>query len=56
MQQIKKIKDKQEESQGNGKAVFLGDMDQEEFEEYNRMEIQGWKKLYNKIKNYDSIK
>lgn len=42
---IDKIPDK-----GNGKAVFIPDMNQEEYDSYLKDEIQGWKPFTNKIK------
>ncbi len=42
---IEKIPDK-----GNGKAIFISDMNDEEYNQYIRDEKQGWKGFNNKIK------
>ena len=34
---------------GDGKAVFMGDMTEDEYEEYEKSEINGWKKIYEQI-------
>ncbi|MAH45453.1 hypothetical protein CMI37_06470 [Candidatus Pacearchaeota archaeon] len=36
---------------GDGKGVFLPDMDEMEYEEYDRLENKGWKGFYKKVKN-----
>lgn len=44
------ILEKQEkEAQGDGRAVFLSDMTEDEYAEYKHMEVDGWRKFYRKI-------
>ena len=43
---IDKIPDK-----GNGKAIFISDMDEEEYNQYIRDEKHGWKSFNNKVKS-----
>lgn len=40
----------EERNKGDGKAVFLSDMNEEEYQEYVHNEIEGWKGFTNKIK------
>lgn len=42
---IEKIPDK-----GDGKAVFIADMNQEEYDLYVKDELNGWKHFRNKVK------
>lgn len=35
--------------EGDGKAVFLPDMSDEEYKDYDKMENKGWKGFYEKI-------
>jgi len=42
---------KEDQPIGNGKAVFLSDMTENEYEEYDHLENKGWKGFYKKIKN-----
>jgi hypothetical protein len=37
-------------SKPNGKAVFLSDFTETELKEYQKMELQGWRKLYDKLR------
>lgn len=36
---------------GNGKAIFISDMDEEEYNQYIRDEKHGWKSFNNKVKS-----
>lgn len=38
-----------QEREGDGNAVFLPDMTEEEYEEYVRLEERGWKGFYKKL-------
>ena len=38
-----------QEREGDGNAVFLSDMTEEEYEEYVRLEERGWKGFYKKL-------
>ena len=42
---------KNRESVGNGKAVYMGDMNEEEYQDYEHNEVLGWKKIYKKYIN-----
>lgn len=37
------------EEVGDGKAKFLSDMTEEEYEDYQRNEVQGWGKVLKKL-------
>ena len=39
----------EERNKGDGKAVFLSDMNEEEYQEYVHNEIEGWKGFTNKV-------
>lgn len=39
----------EERNKGDGGAVFLSDMNEEEYQEYLHNEINGWKKFNNKV-------
>lgn len=49
---LEKLEEKNNEPIGDGQAVFMDDMTQEEYEEYDLMENKKWKKFYDKVKNY----
>lgn len=42
-------KQEEERLKGDGKAVFLSDMTEEEYQEYVHNEVDGWKKFTNKV-------
>ena len=50
------MEESQRESEplGDGKAVFLEFSSDEDFEEYEKMENQGWKGFYKKIFNLNN--
>ena len=37
-------------NKGNGKAVFIADMNEDEYNDYVKNELNGWKEFTNKIK------
>lgn len=38
------------DSIGDGKAVYMDEMSDSEYAEYEKMELNGWNKFYNKLK------
>ena len=46
----------EERLKGDGKAVFLSDMTEEEYQEYLHDEVNGWKKFNNKLSNLLKIR
>lgn len=50
-QKLKDLNKKEEEPLGDGKAVFLEDGTEDEFQEYVQNEERGWGSFINKIKN-----
>ena len=49
-QALEIIKARRLEEQGDGGAVFLSDMTEEEFADFERMEHKGWRPFYDRIK------
>lgn len=45
------VNNKKEEPLGNGKAVFLSDMSEDEFKEWEEDQVHGWAKFKRTIKN-----
>lgn len=43
------LEEARKEREGDGNAVFLSDMTEEEYEEYVRLEERGWKGFYKKL-------
>ena len=51
LEMLEKLEAKNKEPIGDGQAVFMDDMTDEEFQDYQTMEVKGWKRFYDKITN-----
>lgn len=52
MEALEKLEEKNNEPLGDGRGLFMEDMTQEEYDEYELLETKKWKKFYDKINNY----
>ena len=49
-QALEIIKARRLEEQGDGGAVFLSDMTEEEYSDHERMEHKGWRPFYDRLR------
>lgn len=49
-------REREERNKGDGKAVFLSDMTEDEYIKYLEDEVNGWKKFNNKVSKLFKIR